>query len=95
MSTRGFTITKERRAERRKQAEVRQAEYDKLSLQQKLDKLPEGKSNKQRARLIALIEAKNNPKPVETKSNVATSQSSGSPKKQETKKYMKDHQDDS
>ena len=55
MSTRGFPVTQQRRAERRKQAEARQAEYDKLSLQQKLDKLPVGGAKKQRARLEAAM----------------------------------------
>lgn len=40
MSTRGFPITQARRSERRAQAEARQAEYDKLSLQEKLDGVP-------------------------------------------------------
>lgn len=55
MSTRGFPITQQRRQERRKQAEARQTEYDKLSLQQKLNRLPATGSNKQRARLEAAI----------------------------------------
>lgn len=53
MSTRGFPITAARRAERRVQAEKRQAEYDKLSLQEKLDRLPpEPAAQRQRTKLL-------------------------------------------
>ncbi len=51
-----FPITKQIRAERRARAEERQAEYDKLTLQQKIDRLPpEPHAAKQRARLLALV----------------------------------------
>jgi len=64
MSRRGFTITKQIRLERRKQAEARQAEYDKLTLQQKIDRLPaEPAAKKQRARLLKALEKQNAPKP--------------------------------
>lgn len=52
---RGFPITFEMRGERRKRAEARQAEYDKLSLQEKLDKIPAGGGKKERAKLEALL----------------------------------------
>jgi hypothetical protein len=81
------------------EAKERQDYNDTLSPQQKLERLDVklGKgvgAVKQRARLAALMEAKNNPKPVETKPNVATSPSSEAPKKQETKKYMKGSTDE-
>ena len=48
---------------RREEATQRQTEYDKLSLQQKLDRLPpEPLCKKQRTRLLALIEKQNQPK---------------------------------
>ncbi len=54
-----FPITQTMRAERRKRAEERQAEYDKLTLQQKLEKLPaEPHATKQRAKLLRQLEAK-------------------------------------
>tara|TARA_R110001583_G_scaffold53849_1_gene165597 strand:- start:2577 stop:2846 length:270 start_codon:yes stop_codon:yes gene_type:complete len=43
------------RTDRRNDAELRQEEYDKLTPQQKLDKLPPTGSNKQRTRLEQLI----------------------------------------
>lgn len=55
MSHRGFPITAQRREERRKQAEARQAEYDKLTLQQKLNRLPANGAKRQRTRLEAAI----------------------------------------
>jgi hypothetical protein len=59
MSHRGYTITKQIRLERRKEAETRQAEYDKLTLEEKIAKLPpEPFSAKQRARLMAQLEEK-------------------------------------
>ena len=52
-----FTITKQMRAERRARAEERQAEYDKLTLQQKIERLPpEPAAKKQRARLLAQLQ---------------------------------------
>jgi hypothetical protein len=51
MSTRGQKVTKIIRAERRKAADLRNEEYNKLSLQQKLEKLPVDGAKKQRARL--------------------------------------------
>lgn len=55
MSHRGLKVTKVRKEERRKQAEARQVEYDKLSLQDKLTRLPAGKCERQRARYTALL----------------------------------------
>lgn len=52
MSHRGMPVTKAIRARRRKVAEEMKAEYDKLTTQQKLDKLPPAPAAaKQRARL--------------------------------------------
>jgi hypothetical protein len=62
MSHRGFPITQQRREERRKQANARNEEYNKLSLQQKLDGLPVGGAKKQRAKLEAALN-----KPVQPK----------------------------
>lgn len=66
---RGFPITFEMRAERRKRAEARQAEYDKLSLQQKLDKVPAGGGKKERAKLEAKIAAAANKAVTEAKAD--------------------------
>jgi hypothetical protein len=66
MPTRGKTITQSIRAQRRKAAEQRKADYDKLTLEQKLAKLPAGAANKQRARLEALIAAAKKPAQVES-----------------------------
>lgn len=90
MSSRGFTITQAIRQERRKRAEERQAEYDKLSLQEKLDRLPpEPGAKKQRARLLKAIEDAKKPQPkVETKTPAAQSSAEQAPK-QTQKKYMK------
>ena len=55
MSSRGYPHTKQIMASRRAEAEARQAEYDKLTLQQKIDKLPpEPQAAKERAKLLAL-----------------------------------------
>ncbi len=50
-------VTKQIKEQRRKFAEEAQAEYNKLTIQQKLDRLPPDGANKQRARLLALLEA--------------------------------------
>jgi len=56
MSSRGMPVTRQIRAERRARAEALQAEYDKLTLQQKIDRLPpEPQAAKQRARLLGLV----------------------------------------
>lgn len=50
---------------RRQEATERQTEYDKLSLQQKLERLPpEPLCAKQRTRLLTMIEKQNQPKPA-------------------------------
>lgn len=54
---RGLPVTFAMRAERRKRAEDRQAEYDKLSLEQKLAKVPANGGKKERAKLEAKIAA--------------------------------------
>lgn len=51
-----FPKTKSIREGLRKAAEARQAESDKLTTQQKLDKLPENGAKRQRARYLALLE---------------------------------------
>lgn len=54
MSNRGLPITKYIKDRRRKEAEQRQAEYDKLSLQEKVDRLPpEPHAKRQREKLLA------------------------------------------
>lgn len=55
MSKRGFPITRHMREVRRKEAQERQAEYDKLTLEQKLARLPADGCKKQRARLLAQL----------------------------------------
>jgi hypothetical protein len=57
-----MSITKAIRASRRAAAELRQAAYDKLSLEEKLSRLPKnGESNRERARLEqALLDKKAN-----------------------------------
>lgn len=50
-----MSVTSSIRAARRADAEKRQQEYDKLTLQQKLDALPQGGANKQRAKLEAAL----------------------------------------
>ena len=53
-----LTVTRSIRQGRRDAAEKRQAEYDKLSTQEKIDKLPpEPGAKKQRAKLIKKLEA--------------------------------------
>jgi len=51
----GFTKTKAIKEERRKQAELNNAEYNKLTTQQKIDRLPIGGAKKQRAKLEAKL----------------------------------------
>jgi len=92
MSSRGMPVTQQMRQERRTRAEARQAEYDKLSLQEKLKRLPaEPAAAKQRARLQALLEKKSQPKqeealvPGELQVVIADT----SPKQTKQRKYMK------
>lgn len=64
MSHRGLTKTKQIRDRLRKEAEQRQEQYNLLSLQQKIDRLPpEPHATKQRARLLRLLEESKKPKP--------------------------------
>lgn len=56
MSSRGFPVTKSMRAERKAKAEQRQEEYNKLTLEQKLAKLPIDGARRQRARLTKQLE---------------------------------------
>ena len=61
MSTRGMPKTKAIRQRLRKEAEVRQAEYDGLSVEQKLAKLPPPPSSqRQRSRLESQLNNHNN-----------------------------------
>jgi len=63
MSSRGLPVTKQIRELRRKFAEERQAEYDKLSIKEKLERLPpEPGAKKQRAKLLAQLNKPNSPK---------------------------------
>jgi len=71
MSTRGFPVTAQRRAARRAQAEVRQAEYDKLSIQDKLDRLPADRCNRQRTKLMAQVQKLADKKEKERAANEA------------------------
>lgn len=91
MASRGFPVTQAMRMERRKRAEERQAEYDKLSLQEKLDRLPpEPACKKQRAKLLSAIEESKKPKAKQEVKAVTTVQSSTEETtKQTQKKYMK------
>lgn len=52
MSSRGFPITQGMKAERRQRANEMKAEYDKLSVQEKIARLPKDGAKKQRARLL-------------------------------------------
>lgn len=56
MSSRGMPVTKQMKNERRQRAEKMQEEYSKLTLEQKLAKLPPPPgAAKQRARLEAML----------------------------------------
>lgn len=59
MAVKRFKITQAIRAERRAKAEAMQAEYNKLSLEEKIARLPKDGAKKQRARLMKLLEEKN------------------------------------
>jgi hypothetical protein len=78
-------------AERKLQSEARQSVYDELTLEQKIAALPpEPYSKKQRARLLALLEKRNAPKPAPK--NDAPKQEAPvaeATKPQQQKKYMK------
>jgi len=78
---------------RREEAVERQTEYDKLSLQQKLDRLPpEPLCKKQRTRLLTLMEKQNQPKEVGlTKGELQVVGGETSPRQKQSKQkpYMK------
>jgi hypothetical protein len=59
MSSRKMKITQGIRAERRQAAEERQKEYDLLSVEEKLAKLPKDGAVKQRAKLSKLVNKNN------------------------------------
>lgn len=86
MSSRGLPITREIRAMRRRFADERQAEYDKLSLKEKLERLPpEPGAAKQRARLTALLN-----KPVKaTEAEAPIAQGPTAEEKAQAKKMRK------
>lgn len=79
---------------RKQDALARQAEYDKLTLEQKIAKLPpEPHSAKQRVRLLTLLDKKNQPKetPALVKGELVVVGGDTSPK---TKKHMKGHKNE-
>jgi hypothetical protein len=61
MSTRGYCVTRSQRELRRKQADLRNEEYNKLSLQEKLERLPVDGAKRQRARLEAAMSGRSQP----------------------------------
>ncbi len=80
MSRRGMPVTKRMREERRARAEKAKAEYDKLSIDEKLAKLPVDGAKRQRARLEALKQA------ALSKSVESTNESSDGKKSKKGKK---------
>lgn len=76
-------------AMRKREAKERQEAYDKLTLQEKIDRLPATGATKQRARLQRLLEKKNQPKQEEPVVVQGESQVAEVPKAKQTKKYMK------
>jgi hypothetical protein len=84
MSSRGLPITKKIRAERRAVAEASLADYNKLTLEQKLNGLPpEPGAAKQRARLLALVNKKQ--EKVEVEAAVAIAKESAKEEKVQKK----------
>ena len=83
--------TKAIRTQLRKEAEARQAESDKLTVKQKLDRLPAIGANRQRARYTAAIEAAKN-KPVEVAAEGAVSEKEKKASKEEKKRMKKESQ---
>jgi hypothetical protein len=67
MSSRGKPITQSIRAERRAKAEEMQEEYSKLSLDEKIARLPKDGAVKQRARLLKQLEVRNQKNSPEVK----------------------------
>jgi hypothetical protein len=75
-------------AERKLKAEARQDVYNELTLEQKIAALPpEPQAKKQRARLLALLERRNAPKPAPK--NEAPQDAEATVKQEKHKKYMK------
>lgn len=64
MSSRRKPVTQAIRRERRVRAEGMKADYDKLSLDEKIARLPKDGAQKQRARLMRQLEGKSAPAPV-------------------------------
>jgi hypothetical protein len=89
----GYPITKQMKIERRKRAEEQQSAYETAhpTLQSKLDALPAGGANKQRARLQALLLKKSQPKqePAVVQGELQVVIADTSPKQKQQKKYMK------
>jgi len=77
---------------RKSEAVARQEAYDKLTLDEKIARLPpEPHAAKQRARLLALKDKKNQPKQESaiTKGELFVVAAETAPKQKQTKKYMK------
>lgn len=70
MTSRGMPVTKQMKLEKRKIAEEAKAEYDKLSLKQKIDRLPKDGAKKQRARLMELLSKSEAPQLESSKKDV-------------------------
>lgn len=77
---------------RKEGAKERQEAYAKLSLEEKIDRLPVTGATKQRARLQRLLEKKNQPKqeePALVQGELQVVGADASPKSKQQKKYMK------
>jgi hypothetical protein len=77
---------------RKSEALARQEAYDKLTLEEKIARLPpEPHAKKQRARLLALLEKRSQPKQeaAVTKGELQVVVAETAPKQKQTKKYMK------
>lgn len=81
MSQRGYTKTRRVREALRKSAEERQAAYDKLSLSEKLARLPKDGAKKQRARLTAMMNNDKKAPPVHNPPIEVEEESAPTPKK--------------
>ena len=60
MSSRGKPVTQSIKAERRAHAESLRADYEKLSLDEKIARLPKDGAKKQRARLMKQLDSRTN-----------------------------------
>ena len=83
--------TKSIREGLRKAAEERQAESDKLTIQQKLDRLPATGANKQRARYLAALEAAKSKPVVTVETEVSDSDKEKKALKEEKKRMKKEN----